>query len=62
MPNAISAEKVNLFLRDKNLNVREVRSGRIYDQKVTPDVMTTICSVIVAYAEGESALPGKTFT
>jgi len=62
MPNAISVKKVNRFLRDKNLNVREVGSGRIYDQKVTPDVMTTMCSVIVAHAGLGSALADSTFT
>jgi len=62
MSNAISVKKVSIFLRDKNLNVREVGSGRIYDQKVTPDVMTAMCSVIVAHAGRESALADSTFT
>jgi len=62
MPNTISVEKVNLFLRDKNLDVRKVGSGRMYDQKVTPDVMTTICSVIVAYVGSAHARADKTFT
>ena len=37
------------YLRDLCLDIRETRNGRWFDQKVTPDVMSAVCDVIISY-------------
>ena len=47
------------FLDTKTFDIRKSKSGRWYDQKVTPDVMVAICLTIKDFCNGDSK---RTFT